>query len=87
MRPGAVFVDDRGLATMHLESAPRDWQYVVPNSRSASNAARLKSRPTYGPTLTWSTDLMYGMYPLDHPARRKRGDDLLARRSSLKRPD
>jgi hypothetical protein len=41
-RPGAVFVDDRGLATMHLIGE------------------------SFGPvsTLTWSTDLMYGTYPL-----------------------
>ena len=63
-RPGAVFVDDRGLATMHLESAAQDWQYGAPNLGSAPAAARLQSRPTDGSTLTWSTDLMYGTYPL-----------------------
>jgi hydrogenase/urease accessory protein HupE len=41
-RPGAVIVDDRGLATMHLEG-------IV--------------RPGVS-TLIWSTDLMYGTYPL-----------------------
>ena len=46
MRPGAVFVDDRGLATMHMETVLD---------------ADLQLR---GSSVSWSTDLMYGTYPL-----------------------
>jgi hypothetical protein len=46
-RPGAVFVDDRGLATMHLAGE----MDTGANQRA-------------GASLSWSTDLMYGTYPL-----------------------
>jgi hypothetical protein len=42
LSPGVVAVDDRGLATMHLEV----------------------ELPANASTMTWSTDVMYGTYPL-----------------------
>jgi hypothetical protein len=46
-QPGAVFVDDRGLATMHLAGEMEPVASQRPDA-----------------TLSWSTDLMYGTYPL-----------------------
>jgi len=55
-RPGAVFVDDRGLATMHLET--------VRSVELPPSLERWRRGQLSGVYFTWSTDLMYGTYPL-----------------------
>ena len=50
-RPGAVSVDERGLAMMHVDAALPDSVHRVSGQPGVSS-------------FYWSTDLMYGTYPL-----------------------